>query len=58
MICLLFGKTYALLEEIEIILRQRVRLGHNGNKIDARAQALHDLNVKWLQARVQIPNEC
>ncbi|KAI3485853.1 hypothetical protein L1887_50651 [Cichorium endivia] len=39
----------ALLERRQIRLRQRVRLGHHGDEVDARAQTLHRLNVERLE---------
>lgn len=37
---------YALLKDGEVMLREGVGLCDDGNKIDARAQALHHLDIK------------
>lgn len=44
----------ALLEDEEIILGHSVGFGDDGEKIDTRAETLHDLNVKRLQTISQI----
>jgi hypothetical protein len=41
--------TYTLLKQIEIILREGIGLGDDGDKVDPRTETFHDLNVKRLQ---------
>lgn len=41
--------TYALLELGQISWAQSIRLGDNGNEIDAGAETLHHLNIQRLQ---------
>ena len=38
-------KAYTLLEREEVVLRQRVRLGNDGDNVDNLAELLHDDNV-------------
>ena len=41
--------SYPLLELCEVVGCESVSLGDDGNQVDARAQALHHLNVEGLQ---------
>ena len=42
--------TYALLKVEEVVLGEGVGLGDDGDKVDAGAEALHDLNVEGFEA--------
>lgn len=44
--------THALLEELEVRGRERVGFRDNGDEVDARAEALHDLNIEGLETGV------
>ena len=41
--------TYAVLEGVHVRVGERVGLGDDGDEVDARPEALHDLNVERLQ---------
>lgn len=49
--------TNALLEQSEVVLREGISFGNNGNEIDTSAEALHDLNVEGLERMPSWPNE-
>lgn len=38
-----------MLEDSQVVLSERVGLGDNGDQVDARPKALHDLNVEGLK---------
>lgn len=42
-------QTYSLLERDNLLVRQGIRLGDDGNKVDLGMEALHDLDIKGLQ---------
>ena len=41
--------TYPLLEVVNLIVRDCVSLGNNGDQIDLGVQLLHDLNIEGLE---------
>lgn len=49
--------THALLEREQVLGRHRVSLGDDGDQVDARAEALHDLNVEGLDRRARGADE-
>lgn len=43
------GSTYALLEPSQVGRAEGVSLGDDGNQVDTRTEALHDLNIERLE---------
>lgn len=41
----------ALFKEKQVVLCDSVRLRDHRDEVHARAEALHDLNIKWLQTK-------
>ena len=49
--------TYALLENGEVVLRERVCLCDDWDEVDASTEALHHLDIKRLEPTRQAPTE-
>lgn len=51
-------RTYALLEEGQVVLSEGVGFGNDGDQVDASTETLHDFNIKRLQAEEKKPRHC
>ena len=51
------GETHVALKEGQIVRRQRVGLGNDGDQVDPRPEALHDLDIERFQRVTRRPDK-